>query len=210
MKSSSRLMLQLVFILCVGVTLRADESQYLLTPQSSIDQTESTLHPDLRNTQPKAAVLPVGPRKSQEHPLRTVVSSLAIVLGAFLLAAAILRKQGKSQTQTRAVPTAMHGDLMNNVGELQVSPEVKLNLVRIGSRLLVLHLSDDGVQTVAEISDEAEVQQLLNRSNSAAAAAATDGLRDPRPTFTSFDEFDSHPQVGDLLRSVEGKVREFA
>ena len=208
---SLRFVLQIAVIFCVGAGLRADESQYLLTPQSSIDQIDTQLQSDSPERQRDLVPLPIGPRDSQKHPLRTVISSLAIVLGAFLLATAILRKQSKSQTPTSA-SSGSALNLMDNMGELQLTPEVKLNLVRIGSRLLVLHLSDDGVQTVAEITDSAEVQQLLHRSKATVEAEhpASQSSTEFHQPFESFDNFDSHPQVSDLLRRVEGQVKELA
>jgi|GEM_PF-5203772 len=153
--------------------LQADESQYLLSPPQ---------------TSPSATHLPSQlptPRSSQRHPIRTLVSSLAIVIGAFLLLTLLLRKKGPSRTELNE--DSPH-ELMQSLGELSITPQVKLNLVRVGSRLLVLHVGEKSVQTVAEISGPEEVATLLGRE-------------------TAGEPVGEHPQVSDLLRRVEDQTR---
>lgn len=224
MKSLSRCMLQIAFVLCVGDVLHADESQYLLAPQYNVGggtiathqgETQalaSELSPEVKVTS-EGSLPRFGPRDSQKHPLRTVVSSLAIVLGAFLLAAAILRRQGNASRLSATNSGSIPADLMHNMGELQVTPAVKLNLVRVGSRLLVLHLSDDGVQTVAEINADSDEQQSPRHSSGTKDASwnpssweTTEQHHAAKPSTP----FGSHPQVGDLLRRVEEQVKELA
>lgn len=165
MKSFSNLFLIAACCLATAGLLQADESQYLLTP-------------------PQTNVSPTGPpgqlptpRSSQRHPIRTLVSSLAIVLGAFLLLSLLLRKKGPNRTELNN--DGPH-EMMQSLGELSITPQVKLNLVRVGSRLLVLHVGEKSVQTVAEISDPDEVAELIGREAS-----------------------EEPPQVSDLLRRVE-------
>lgn len=138
------------------VAAAADESQWLLQSKS----------PTLVSS-PQSTASPVS-----EHPIRTVASSLAIVLGGFLLLSLLLRRP------KQAAATA---NLMESLGEIQVAPKVKLHLVRLGQRLLVLHLSPNSVQRVAEIDDPEEVQRMLGYRG---------GTNQP-------------PQVDELLRAVE-------
>lgn len=211
MKPTLCFTLQLVLICCVSSNLCADESQYLLTP--SIDQRDTKLQQD--QSEPQFDLVSFIPqRESQKHPLRTVVSSLAIVLGAFLLATTFLRKQSKSRSDAKQTHSeSPAGELMQSMGELQLTPEVRLNLVRVGSKLLVLHLASDGVRTVAEISDQTEVRQLLQQSvpttESTLPKQTTESNRG-LGSVSSLSDFGAHPQVGDLLRRFDGGVKEFA
>ena len=85
------------------------------------------------------------------HPLRVVTSSLAIVLGGFALFLVWFRRQ----------TAAVSSGVMDTLGTIQVTPKVQLHLVRLGSRLLLLHLTPEKVERVAEITDPSEVQSLL-------------------------------------------------
>lgn len=144
----------------------ADEADYRLTPLPSGSLAASAVGAN-------PSVSPsVSPAKS--HPLRTVASSLAIVLGGFAILTAVFRKMEK--------PRAKPSDLMETLGAVQVTSKVKLHLVRLGSRILVLHLGTNSVERVAEITDPVEVEQLLRGGD------VTDAV--------------NVPQVDEMLRAV--------
>lgn len=141
----------------------ADETDYRLAPAQHVRQ----------GAMPSGSAN-VSPAK--RNPLVTVGSSLAIVLGGFAILAALFRKTEK--------PRAKPSELMETLGAVQVTPKVKLHLVRLGSRLLVLHLGANSVERVAEISDPEEVQNLLHGGDLAGATAV------------------EVPQVDEMLRAV--------
>lgn len=169
MKPKSRnlcrlLVASLVVFLGVRLEAAAEESQWSL---SAIPVSTSAAPPGKSNLKPLKAI--------GRDSMRTVLSSLAIVLGVFFLLSALFRKQHRRTEGPRMLET---------LGQVQVAPKVKLHLVRFGSRLLVLHITPNSVERVAEISDPDEVQRLLNDHN------------DPAATY---------PQVDELLQEVHAK-----
>lgn len=130
---------------------RADESRLALPARRSVEE-------DRLNDAGPSEASDGGPRqvfgvdtRRPHHPLRIVTSSLAIVLGGFALFLVWFRRQ------TAAVSTGA----MDTLGTIQVTPKVRLHLVRLGSRLLLLHLTPEKVERVAEVTDPSEVQSLL-------------------------------------------------
>ena len=92
--------------------------------------------------------------------------------------------------------------MMESLGELQLTAKLKLHLVRIGSRVLVLHLSQDAVQTVTEIVDPQEVATLtggFNEENGNEISFDVESV----PSRRRMRPLTNHPQVSDLLRNVE-------
>lgn len=85
--------------------------------------------------------------------LRKMGGGLAVVLGGFFLVTVLMRKQ---------VTAPPAGQLMQSLGSVQIAPKVRLHLVRLGSRILVLHINGQNVQRVAELTDPEEVQKFLN------------------------------------------------
>jgi flagellar biogenesis protein FliO len=152
----------LVVLLGARIEARGEEAQWSL---SAAPVGTSATGPEKSTLAPSNAI--------GRHSMRTVASSLAVVLGVFLLLLALFRKQHQ-RTQGSS--------LMETLGQIQVAPKVKLHLVRFGSRLLVLHITPNSVQRVAEISDPNEVQQLLTDHN--------------HPTV-------AYPQVDELLQAVD-------
>ena len=119
---------------------------------------------------------PIQPTKlTRKDSIRTVASSLAIVLGGFLLLSILLRKPQ---------PAKVTSQLIESLGAVHITPKVKLHLVRFGSRILVLHLASNAVQCVAELSDPLEVQRVMNEGNT---------------------EISTPPQVDELLRAADGR-----
>ena len=92
------------------------------------------------------------PSNGSQPSLKKVGGSLAIVLGGFFLLTVFLRKK------TTALPAH---EMIEPLGSVPITPKVRLHLVRFGSRILVLHISGQNVQRVAELEDPVEVQKLL-------------------------------------------------
>ena len=134
--------------------VRADESQLPLPARRSV----ASLNEDrLNDDGPREAssgglrqVFGVDDRRPH-HPLRVVTSSLAIVLGGFAIFLVWFRRQ------TSVVSSCV----MDTLGTIKVTPKVQLHLVKLGSRLLLLHLTPEKVERVAEVTDPSEVQSLL-------------------------------------------------
>ena len=141
----------LALIVCSATAASADETEMLLNlppvgMQSSGEQA--------------APVTDQSTSYPSTNPLPRVASSLAIVLGGFLLIAVLFRQPQQEKRNS---------ELIETLGAVNVAPKVKLHLVRLGSRLLVLHLAPNSVQCVTEITDPDEVQRLLVGEDRAAA-----------------------------------------
>jgi len=128
----------------------ADESKLVLRPAAQ-QHTADVNHLLLPISSDSDSRPSSGGHFQRLNPLKTVVSSLAIVLGGFALFVVCFRKQVK-------VPSS---SVMETLGTVQVAPKVHLHLVRLGERLLLLHLTSGRVERVAEITDRSEVQSLL-------------------------------------------------
>lgn len=84
--------------------------------------------------------------------LRRVGGALGIVLGGFILLTVVMKKSS---------PSSPVNAMMEPLGSVQIAPKVRLHLVRFGARILVLHISGQNVQRVAELEDPDEVKELL-------------------------------------------------
>jgi flagellar biogenesis protein FliO len=195
MNSAVRCLLLLAAFCCASV--EADESRYLLSP--NVDQ-GSQLIDDL--PAPPNSVSTVAPQRfSQKYPLRTVGSSLAIVLGAFWLLTLLFRKPTTSNKRHKASPDS-DGQIMQPVETLQLNDRTQLQLVRIGSRILVLAVGDTSVQSLTEFKDFAELEQQIVATQPSHSSTVS--------TRQSLNSFANHPPVGDLLQRVENRLRESA
>lgn len=98
-----------------------------------------------------------------------VTSSLAIVLGLFFLVVWISR---------RALPKAsasLPADVLEILGRSPLAGRHHLQLLRLGQRLLLISVTPDRAQTLAEISAPEEVHDLLTlcRKHQPASISAT-------------------------------------
>lgn len=160
------------FQICVVVALIVGSSGYLPADEADYRFAPAGIEADTVGATTASSKM-LSP--AREHPLRTVASSLAIVLGGFIVLTALFRKFERPRTKP--------SELMETLGAVQVTPKVKLHLVRLGKRVLVLHLGSNSVERVAEINDPAEVEQLLGRGDT--ESVSTDV-----------------PQVDEMLRAV--------
>ena len=94
-------------------------------------------------------------RSSQRNPAATVFASLGIVLGLFLTVSYISRSFQTSSNSK--IPAGV----IEVLGKNKLSPKQELQLVRLGPKLLLLCMSSESVDTLAEITEPHEVQQLL-------------------------------------------------
>ncbi len=86
--------------------------------------------------------------------LTTVGSSLAVVVGAFLLLVIALRRtQPKG---TRPLPP----EVLDVLGRKPLTPRASLQLLRLGRKLVLVAVLPAGIEAVAEVTDPAEVDRL--------------------------------------------------
>lgn len=91
-------------------------------------------------------------------PAGRVVMSLAVVLGVFFLTAWFQRKRGAASQDTLDVPP----EAVEVLGEMPLGGESSAKLVRIGAKLLLVAETSQGLSTLTEVTDAAEVERLTD------------------------------------------------
>lgn len=111
------------------------------------------------------------PPASTNKAITTVASGLAIVIGLFLLFVWLTK---------RAAPKSMlalPGEVVEVLGRAPLNAKQQMQLVRLGNRLLLLAMSPDSAETLAEISDPDEVDRLTAICRQNAPGSVTDTFR---------------------------------
>lgn len=85
----------------------------------------------------------------------SIAASLGVVVGLFLMFAWV----GKKKLPKLGGP--LPKEVFQVVGKSQLSGKQKLELVRIGGKLILLCVTSGGVETLTEITDPTEVERLL-------------------------------------------------
>lgn len=85
----------------------------------------------------------------------SIAASLGVVIGLFLMFAWV----GKKKLPKLGGP--LPKEVFQVVGKSQLSGKQKLELVRIGGKLILLCVTSSGVETLTEITDPIEVERLL-------------------------------------------------
>ena len=100
-----------------------------------------------------------------------VVSSLAIVLGLFFLVVWLSR---------RAFPRAtapLSSEVLEIIGRSPLAARHQLQLIRLGHRLLLVSVTPDRAETLAELTDPDEVNHLVGLCRQQQAGSITDSFR---------------------------------
>jgi flagellar biogenesis protein FliO len=87
----------------------------------------------------------------------TVVSALAIVMGAFLLFVWVLKRGGRRSLGRNALPS----DVVSVLGRVPLAARQFAELVRVGNKLVLISLTPTGAETLTEVTDPAEVDRLV-------------------------------------------------
>ena len=90
---------------------------------------------------------------------KKVFGSLALVIGGYLAFVFLLRKLNPSAH--RGIPS----EVIEVIGNAPFGPRKNLQLVRLGSKLLLLMSSPEGTHPVGEITDKEEVDYLISLCN---------------------------------------------
>jgi flagellar biogenesis protein FliO len=84
----------------------------------------------------------------------TMIGSLAIVVGLFLLVAWVLRRGMPKQT-----PLLPSG-ILEVLGRAPLVGRQQVHLVRLGNKLLLLAITPGGIETLTEVTDPVEIDRL--------------------------------------------------
>ena len=101
--------------------------------------------------------------------IKKVVSSLAIVIGGYLGFVWLTRKFGGESGK------GLPSEVFEVVGTAPLNPKQSLQLVRLGSKLLVLVSGDEGVSPIAEVTDPDEVEYLTGVCNQKGSSRSRSG-----------------------------------
>jgi flagellar biogenesis protein FliO len=168
----------------------------------SRESTNSSLEPTADSIESPSPALPLPPRERDRRrqasenasavrsPLWTVASSLTMVVGLFLLTVWGARKH------LPQAATPLPEDVIRVLGRAPLAHRQTMQLVRLGNKLVLLCVTPQGAETLAEIHDRGEVDRLTASCdpNSPDAMSATfrhilAEVRDPRfSTSTTDDE----------------------
>lgn len=126
---------------------------------SAVESVESELSP-ASSSKPrllKPEQASSAPKRSATGPLPsipTLVGSVAIVVGLFLIVA-WLTKRG----MPKQAPLLPH-DALEVLGRQRFGGKQELQLVRLGNKLVLIHVTPSHVESIAEVTDPEEVDRL--------------------------------------------------
>lgn len=156
---------------------------------------------DVRPIQPEEseAPLPLSPPGQREHApdelggrgpignaLTTVVGSLAIVIGAFFIFVWMTRKTGPKGS------TLLPEEVVEVLGRAPFSGRQQLQLIRVGSKLVLVAVTTGEARTLTEITHPEEVERLAGLCHQQRQGSITGSFRQmlgqavtPRPRSPS-------------------------
>lgn len=123
------------------------------------------------NGESTSAARPLAAGMPDVTKLVTVLGSLLLVIGLFLLFSLVLRKV--SPTGMRNLPK----EVFESLGRATLTPKIQLQLLRLGNRLVLVSVTLDGVSAIAEITDPDEVMTVLGMCRRLDANSSTNAFR---------------------------------
>ncbi len=128
------------------------ESQTSESQTSELPTADLPLPPRRRDRRDAAA----GESSVMRSPIWTVASSLTMVVGLFLLTVWGARKH------LPQAATPLPDDVVRVLGRAPLAHRQTMQLVRIGNKLVLLCVTPQGAETLAEIHDPNEVSRLTS------------------------------------------------
>ena len=90
------------------------------------------------------------------NSIYTMLSALAIVVGAFLLCAWLTKRSG-----ARNAATMLPAEVVSVLGRVPLAARQFADLLRVGNKLVLIALTPTGAQTLTEVTDPVEVDRLV-------------------------------------------------
>ncbi len=158
---------------------------------ASLRPTFPTLAPRLNSDDTAKTRESATASDAMSGPTVTVASSLAVVLGLFAAMIWMTRRFGAGANANRALPR----EAMEVLGTTTLQPRLNVSLVRIGTRVVVLAQTAQGVQTISEITDIDEANHLIATCRGEATVGFAKELKamDREPYRPGFVEPTSEP-----------------
>jgi flagellar biogenesis protein FliO len=110
--------------------------------------------------------------KTTTQTLTTIVGGLAVCLGAFFLFAWVSRRHAPSGT------APLPKEVLESLGRIPFNGRQSLQLVRLGRKLVLLHVSATSTATLTEITDPAEVDHLVGLCQQSRPSSVTASFQD--------------------------------
>lgn len=117
----------------------------------------------------------------------TTASSLAVVLGLFLVFAWMVRRAGPKGS------TLLPGEVLEVLGRAPLALRQQVYLIRCGRKLILVHACPDNVETLTEITESEEVDRLLGLCRQSQPNSATAAFRQV------FQQFAGEPAASGFL-----------
>jgi flagellar biogenesis protein FliO len=130
----------------------------------------------------------------------SMFGSLAVVIGLFLGLVWLLRRGSPKSIRL------LSSDVVELLGRSPLAGRQQMHVIRFGNRLLLVAISPDGAETLAEISDPPEVERLAGLCQQTHPASATQAFRQ---IFGQLGEL-RRPSRLDESVSIEGSSRSSA
>jgi flagellar protein FliO/FliZ len=121
-------------------------------------------------------VSPVGPLSSWGS-LSSVMASLGLVLGLFFFVAWLMRRG-----MPGAIPTLPKG-VIEVLGRAPLPGRQQMQLLRVGRKLILVHMSLTGAETLTEIEDPAEVDRIAGMCQQGYPQSSTRVFQEVLDTF---------------------------
>jgi flagellar biogenesis protein FliO len=122
----------------------------------------------------------------------TMVTALAIVIGAFLLFTWAIRRSGKSSGTRRGL---LPSDVVDVLGRVPIAARQFAQLLRVGNKLVLVALTPEGPTTLTEVTDPAEVDRLVGLCQQMHPKSTTNAFEQV------FQQFSTEPAGGGFLGS---------
>jgi flagellar biogenesis protein FliO len=127
---------------------------------------------------------------------RKMLASLTVVLGGYFAFVALMRRLNPKSN--RGIPS----EVVEVVGNTPFGPRKNLQLVRLGSKLLLLMNTPEGTHPVGEITDPTEVEYLISLCSGKRQRAS-------RPVMSAVDQLKTgrigqSPTMNSLIQAAVG------
>jgi flagellar biogenesis protein FliO len=132
-------------------------SRYLAPPSAELESVNDGTSID-RSRQANSASRRLAEFELPMSSMYTVLSALAIVIGAFLLFVWVFKRGNRgSAGRRRALPA----DVVSVLGRVPLTARQFAELLRVGNKLVLVSLTPTGAETLTEVTDPAEVDRLV-------------------------------------------------
>jgi flagellar biogenesis protein FliO len=147
-----------------NVAAEPKRSRSLRLPIDLVPTPQGTVDVKVDSDPAASAALALPPRKSKEAATRsatspgravtTTVTSLAVVLGLFLL---LVWFQRRTSSGGHSV---LPGEVVQTLGRVPLNARQEMHLVHVGNKLLLLAVTASAAEPLTEITDPAEIDRL--------------------------------------------------